>query len=139
MADAKQALEDLALLVRLSDRMADDGGGSMYHADTLAQRNAVVRRLREFIESADGVGACLSRDGEPSHCVLWKCHEAKTCARGVTVAPASMPKDLADRIAIALECGILWCHGSEAHERMVSTFAAFNVWRTAGVQEVGRG
>jgi hypothetical protein len=75
MADHKQALEDLALLVRLSDRMAAEGGGSMYHADTLAQRNAVVRRLREFIEqSARGVsvpdGETFSRktpmDGEPT-------------------------------------------------------------------------
>jgi hypothetical protein len=55
MADHKQALEDLALLVQLSDRMAEEGAGSMYHPDTLAQRNAVVRRLREFIESAAGV------------------------------------------------------------------------------------
>lgn len=28
----------------------------------------------------DGPG-CLSRDGKPNHCVLWTCHEAKTCAR----------------------------------------------------------
>lgn len=55
MADAKQALEDLALLVRLCDRMADESEGSMYHADTLAQRNAVVRRLRDHISAADGV------------------------------------------------------------------------------------
>jgi hypothetical protein len=52
MADQKQALEDLALLVQLCDRMADEGGASMFHADTLAMRNAVVRRLREFIERA---------------------------------------------------------------------------------------
>jgi hypothetical protein len=57
MADPTQALEDLALLVQLCDRMADEGAGSMYHPDTLAQRNAVVRRLREFIEGA--VGAAL--------------------------------------------------------------------------------
>lgn len=56
MADTQQALEDLALLVKLCDRMADEGEGSMYHADTLAQRNAVVRRLRDHISAAHGVG-----------------------------------------------------------------------------------
>lgn len=30
-----------------------------------------------------GVRACLSRDGKANHCVLWKCHESKTCAHGV--------------------------------------------------------
>jgi hypothetical protein len=50
-ADAPQALEDLALLVKLCDRMADEGAGSMYHADTLAQRNAVVRRLRAHLST----------------------------------------------------------------------------------------
>jgi hypothetical protein len=28
---------------------------------------------------------CLSSDGLPNHCVMWKCHDAKACARGVTV------------------------------------------------------
>jgi hypothetical protein len=61
MAEAKQAMEDLALLVKLCDRMADEGGASMYHADTLAQRNAVVRRLREFIDRTAGVSVVGSQ------------------------------------------------------------------------------
>lgn len=51
---AGNSLEDLALLIQLCDRLADEGESSMYHADTLAQRNAVVRRLRELL-SAPGV------------------------------------------------------------------------------------
>jgi hypothetical protein len=40
---------------------------------------------------AAGVTACLSRDGKPNHCVLWKCHEAKACAHGVAPAVEAQP------------------------------------------------
>lgn len=60
----RQALADLVLLVEITDRMADEGGASMYHADTLAQRNAVIRRLHRHIEQAGAAGVKV--DARPS-------------------------------------------------------------------------
>jgi hypothetical protein len=53
-------------------------------------------------------------------------------ASGVPPA-APMPEELANRIAVALECGVLWTKDAEAHPRMEAALADFNAWRTAGV------
>lgn len=117
MADPKQALEDLALLVALSDRMAEEGNGSMYQADTLAQRNAVVRRLREFIEAhVSGVEARIEALGaeidqklenydqpqefEPELVALAEAAVARLAGNaGVTVAPAPLTDEECDKAA----------------------------------------
>lgn len=91
MADAKQALDDLALLVELSDRMADEGSGSMHHPDTLAQRNAVVRRLREFIAQSDR--AALSLPHAPD------LHAA------IVNLPCTVPANRANSSAVAYQQG----------------------------------
>jgi hypothetical protein len=42
--------------------------------------------------------------------------------------PQAMPEDLAKRIAIALDCGVLWTERSEAHPRMKRALADFLAW-----------
>jgi hypothetical protein len=44
-----------------------------------------------------------------------------------------IPPELAARIAVALECGVLWTENTEAHSRMQRAVADFNEWRTRGV------
>jgi hypothetical protein len=44
----------------------------------------------------------------------------------------AMPSNLAQRIALALECGALWAKGSEGHPRITQALADFNAWRAGG-------
>jgi hypothetical protein len=69
----------------------------------------------------------------PAETIRFLAHCEPDCLRSTLSAP--MPQKLADQIAAALECGVLWARSSEGHPRMQRALDDFNEWRTAGVTE----
>jgi hypothetical protein len=103
----------------------------------LTQRRINARAAIEAAWSAPGVpvGSCTYPDCACAPNGDVGCNSPNAAARGVAAveATSTMPSDLAQRIAVALECGVLWTEGAEAHPRMQAALADFNAWRTAGV------
>jgi hypothetical protein len=77
---------------------------------------------RSGMNDTSGVTACLSRDNQPNHCVLWKCHESKACARGVALGDgaeqrveAFAARRLAEIRGCKLGCGAVGQCKANAH------------------------
>lgn len=95
-------------------KWADDEGGKPEYKEPAAVTlgYAAIAAVKEALAS---VAPTKAQDGEG----------------GAAVQP--MPADLAQRIAIALDCGILWTKDTEAQPRMQKVLEEFIEWRNAGV------
>ena len=60
---------------------------------------------------------------------------ARKALAGVAPTPA-MPAALAQQIAAALQCGVLWTEKTEAHSRMQQALADFNAWASPAPESV---